>query len=83
MQISYLQKIASVFQVDNGDPNRYFSVYTMNNFLNAFGGRLFLHYPVRNFTFDGFEDEILNATKVIPVPAINYGKFGWFYKVRA
>ena len=52
MQISYLQKIASVFQVDNGDPNRYFSVYTMNNFLNAFGGKLFLHYPVRNFTFD-------------------------------
>ena len=70
-----------MFQVD-GDPNRYFSVYQMNNFLNAFGAKLFLHYPVRNFTFDGFVDEILNATKVIPVPAINYGKFGWFYKVR-
>jgi len=44
------------------------------------GVELFFKYPVRNYTFDGILDPIMEATATMPVPIpMPYDKFGWFY----
>ena len=76
------QGAASSIATTVDDPNAYFSVYQVNNLINTFGGKLFLTQPVRNFTFDGIVDEIMNATNQMPLPMpIPFDKFGWFYTV--
>ena len=60
-----------------------FNLYQMNNLINVVGGKLFLHEPVRNFTFDGIVDELMSATASIPgfADLMPFDKFGWYYTV--
>ena len=63
-----------------------FYAYTINQLFEFQSAKLFLNYPVRNFTFDGIEDEIMKGINEgfpmnfsLPIP---FDKFGWFYDVR-
>ena len=62
-----------------------FDALMIDTLFGMVGAELFLKYPVRNFTFDGITDEIMNATATftqsnVPLP-IPFDKFGWFYEV--
>jgi len=57
----------------------YFNIYNVNNLFNIYNGSLFLHQPVRNITFDGIVDNIMAASAQLPVAAVPFDKFGWFY----
>lgn len=57
----------------------YFNIYNVNNLFKVYNGSLFLHQPVRNFTFDGIVDNIMAASNQLPVAAVPFDKFGWFY----
>ena len=82
LNVSFQGAASSIASTVDADPNAYFSVYQVNNLINTFGGKLFLTQPVRNFTFDGIVDEIMNATNQMPLPMpIPFDKFGWFYTV--
>jgi len=60
-----------------------FNALEIRDMFDQIDAQLFLKYPVRNYTFDGISDEIMEATKTfpgsIPLP-IPFDKFGWFYE---
>ena len=59
-----------------------FYAYTIDEMFDYVDAKLFLVYPVRNFTFDGIVDEIMagSLTMNVSLP-IPFDKFGWFYDV--
>lgn len=59
-----------------------FTMLMLSDMFKEIDAKLFITYPVRNFTFDGIVEEIMEATPQLPFkPPIPFDKFGWFYAV--
>ena len=56
----------------------------MDEMFKLLDAKLFMSYPVRNYTFAGIFDEIMEGVETFPdslVVPIPFDKFGWFYGV--
>jgi hypothetical protein len=60
-----------------------FYVYAIDGFMDEVNATLFMTHTVRNFTFDGIYDSIMEgaaSSTFIELP-IPFDRFGWFYPV--
>lgn len=53
----------------------------LSTFLGTTGQTLHETKTVGEFLFDGYENQLLNFAKKMPMIKIPYDKFGWFYTV--